>query len=154
MPHDFLKLIAKQDCQVDLPEPEQYGVAMCFLPNSDNELYQRAKSIITETAESLGHAVLGWRKVPTDGSDVGPSAMKTEPVIEQLFLSNSSQSTYGKTGAEQQVKRRFGYKTSYSEHRDRFAHFGQLKKKHPSTAAQTATGTSVLLVVRLELGKL
>lgn len=103
MPHDFLKLIAKQGCQIDLPEPEQYGVAMCFLPNSDDELYKRAKSIITETAESLGHAVLGWRKVPTDGTDVGPSALKTQPVIEQLFLSNSSQSTYGKTDVEQQV---------------------------------------------------
>lgn len=103
MPHDFLKLIAKQDCNIDLPEPDQYGVAMCFLPNSDKELQTRARKIISETAESLGHTVLGWRKVPTDGDGVGPSALKTEPVIEQLFLSNSSQSTYGKTDVEQQV---------------------------------------------------
>ena len=103
MPHDFLKLIAKQDCDIDLPEPAQYGVAMCFLPNSDKELQKRARKIISETAESLGHAVLGWRKVPTDGNGVGPSALKTEPIIEQLFLSNSSHSTYGKTDVEQQV---------------------------------------------------
>ena len=103
MPHDFLKLIAKQDCDIDLPEPDQYGVAMCFVPNSDKELQKRARKIISETAESLGHTVLGWRKVPTDGNGVGPSALKTEPVIEQLFLSNSSQSTYGKTDVEQQV---------------------------------------------------
>lgn len=103
MPHDFLKLIAQQDCNVDLPSPDEYGVAMCFLPNSDDALYKRAKEIITETADSLGHKVLGWRKVPTDGTDVGPSALSTEPVIEQMFISNSSQSTYGKTDVEQQV---------------------------------------------------
>ena len=103
MPHDFLKAVAKQDCNIDLPEPDHYGVAMCFLPNSDQELHKTAKRVITQTAESLGHEVLGWRRVPTDSTDVGPSALATEPVIEQLFLSNSSQSTYAKADAEQQV---------------------------------------------------
>lgn len=103
MPHDFLRAVAKQDCGIDLPEPEQYGVAMCFLPNSDQELHKTAKRIITQTAEALGHQVLGWRQVPTDSVDVGPSALATEPVIQQLFLSNSSQSTYAKADAEQQV---------------------------------------------------
>ncbi|KAM2975490.1 hypothetical protein FF1_001647 [Malus domestica] len=37
-------------------------------------------------AESLGHTVLGWRSVPTDNSDLGNSALQTEPVIEQVFL--------------------------------------------------------------------
>lgn len=103
MPHDFLKLITQQDCNIDLPEPDKYGVAMCFLPSSDKALYNQAKSIITKTAEDQGHTILGWREVPTDGTDVGPSALNTEPVIEQLFLSNSSHSLYGKTNVEQQA---------------------------------------------------
>ncbi|GAB2223551.1 hypothetical protein Droror1_Dr00017692 [Drosera rotundifolia] len=42
-----------------------------------------------EVAESLGHTVLGWRSVPTDNSGLGESAVQTEPVVEQVFLTSS-----------------------------------------------------------------
>ena len=103
MPHAFLKSVVKEDCSVDLPEPEQYGVGVCFLPNSDKDLYDKSKGIMTKVASDLGHKVLAWRKVPTDPSNVGPSALATQPVVEQLFLSLSSQDTYGQTDVEQQV---------------------------------------------------
>ena len=103
LPHAFLKAVVKQDCNVELPQPEQYGVGMCFLPHEDKDLYNRAKGIITDVAQGLGHDVLGWRRVPTDPVGVGPSALATQPVVEQVFLSLSSQDTYGKTDAEQQV---------------------------------------------------
>ena len=45
-----------------------------------------------QVAESLGHVVLGWRPVPTDNSDLGESALETEPVIEQVFVTKSSRS--------------------------------------------------------------
>lgn len=51
-------------------------------------------------AESLGHTVLGWRPVPTDNSDLGKSALMTEPVIEQVFLTPSTKS---KIDLERQV---------------------------------------------------
>ncbi|KAL0054356.1 hypothetical protein WJX82_007542 [Trebouxia sp. C0006] len=102
MPHDFLKTVVKKDCGVDLPEPEDYGVGMCFLPNADKELYAKAKSIITKVAEQLGHEVLGWRSVPTDSTGIGPSALATQPIVEQIFLGNSCQETYCHTDAEQQ----------------------------------------------------
>ncbi len=106
MPHDFLKTMVKKDCSVDLPEPEEYGVGMCFLPNADKELYAKAKSIITKVAEQLGHEVLGWRSVPTDSTGIGPSALATQPIVEQIFLGNSCQETYCHTDAEQQVSSR------------------------------------------------
>ncbi|KAI7755270.1 hypothetical protein M8C21_002415, partial [Ambrosia artemisiifolia] len=43
-------------------------------------------------AESLGHTVLGWRTVPTDNSSLGKSALQTEPVIEQVFLTPTARS--------------------------------------------------------------
>nr|KYP72156.1 Glutamate synthase [NADH], amyloplastic [Cajanus cajan] len=43
-------------------------------------------------AESLGHSVLGWRSVRTDNTGLGKSALQTEPVIEQVFLTPSAQS--------------------------------------------------------------
>lgn len=51
-------------------------------------------------AESLGHTVLGWRPVPTDNSGLGKSALQTEPVIEQVFLTATFRS---KADFEQQV---------------------------------------------------
>ncbi|KAG0592165.1 hypothetical protein KC19_1G230200 [Ceratodon purpureus] len=44
-------------------------------------------------AEALGHTVLGWRRIKTDNSDLGYSAIQTEPMIEQVFLTKSSMST-------------------------------------------------------------
>uniref|UniRef100_A0A0R0EJU2 Glutamine amidotransferase type-2 domain-containing protein n=1 Tax=Glycine max TaxID=3847 RepID=A0A0R0EJU2_SOYBN len=45
-----------------------------------------------KVAESLGHTVLGWRSVPIDNTGLGKSALQTEPVIEQVFLTPSAQS--------------------------------------------------------------
>ncbi|KAI7729212.1 hypothetical protein M8C21_016138, partial [Ambrosia artemisiifolia] len=53
-----------------------------------------------EVAESLGHTVLGWRTVLTDNSSLGKSALQTEPVIEQVFLTPTSRS---KADFEQQM---------------------------------------------------
>jgi len=53
-----------------------------------------------KVAESLGHTVLGWRPVPTDNSGLGNSALQTEPVIEQVFLTATPRS---KADFEQQV---------------------------------------------------
>ncbi len=45
-----------------------------------------------KAAESLGHTVLGWRPVPTDNTGLGKSALQTEPVVEQVFLTPTTQS--------------------------------------------------------------
>lgn len=45
-----------------------------------------------QIAEKLGHVVLGWRRVPTDNLDLGKSALDTEPVIEQVFVTKSQRS--------------------------------------------------------------
>lgn len=56
--------------------------------------------ICAQVAESLGHSVLGWRSVPTDNSGLGKSALQTEPIIEQVFLTPTAKS---KADLEQQV---------------------------------------------------
>lgn len=53
-----------------------------------------------KVAESLGHSVLGWRSVETDNTGLGKSALLTEPVIEQVFLTPSTRS---KVDLEKQV---------------------------------------------------
>lgn len=53
-----------------------------------------------QVAESLGHSVIGWRSVPTDNSGLGKSALQTEPIIEQVFLTPTTKS---QVDLEQQV---------------------------------------------------
>ena len=62
--------------------------------------------LLMQVAESLGHSILGWRQVPTDNSDLGESAIDTEPAIQQVFLTKSSVS---KGDFEQQVIHEFNF---------------------------------------------
>ncbi|KAL6123089.1 hypothetical protein ACLB2K_075612 [Fragaria x ananassa] len=84
IPHDFYKEAAK-DIGFELPALGEYAVGMLYLPTSESRR-EESKNVFTKVAESLGHTVLGWRSVPTDNSDLGKSALQTEPVIEQVFL--------------------------------------------------------------------
>ncbi|CAN6444676.1 unnamed protein product [Victoria cruziana] len=90
LPHDFFKEVAK-DIGFKLPPPGEYAVGMFFLPTADGRR-EESKIVFNKVAESLGHQVLGWRRVPTDNTGLGESALNTEPVIEQVFLTASPRS--------------------------------------------------------------
>ncbi|OVA11317.1 Class II glutamine amidotransferase domain [Macleaya cordata] len=98
LPHDFFTEVAK-DVGFELPPAGEYAVGMFFLPTSDTRR-EESKIVFTKVAESLGHVVLGWRSVPTDNSGLGKSAIQTEPVVEQVFLTKSPRS---KADFEQQM---------------------------------------------------
>ncbi|KAM7272776.1 hypothetical protein ACFE04_027439 [Oxalis oulophora] len=98
LPHEFYKEVATEH-GFELPAPGEYAVGMLFLPTSDNRR-EESKDVFTKVAESLGHTVLGWRRVPTDNNGLGNGALKTEPVIEQVFLTGSPRS---KADLEQQM---------------------------------------------------
>uniref|UniRef100_A0A2P2MNX1 glutamate synthase (ferredoxin) n=1 Tax=Rhizophora mucronata TaxID=61149 RepID=A0A2P2MNX1_RHIMU len=84
LPHPFFKEVTK-DIGFELPPSGEYAVGMFFLPTSENRR-EESKRVFTQVAKSLGHTVLGWRPVPTDNSGLGNSALQTEPVVEQVFL--------------------------------------------------------------------
>ncbi|CAM8900517.1 unnamed protein product [Rhodiola kirilowii] len=98
LPHQFYAEIAKE-LGFELPPPGKYAVGMFFLPTSETRREQ-SKHLFSQVALSLGHTVLGWRTVPTDNSGLGKSALQTEPVVEQVFLTSSSTS---KADIEQQM---------------------------------------------------
>ncbi|KAL2540246.1 Glutamate synthase 1 [NADH] [Abeliophyllum distichum] len=98
LPHDFYKEAA-MEAGFELPPPGEYAVGMFFLPTSESRREQ-SKIVFRKVAESLGHTVLGWRPVPTDNSGLGKSALQTEPVIEQVFLTSTPRS---KADFEQQM---------------------------------------------------
>ncbi|KAG2389757.1 hypothetical protein HKW66_Vig0178300 [Vigna angularis] len=91
LPHVFYQEARFLVVDFELPPQGKYAVGMFFLPKSENRR-EESKRTFNKVAESLGHTVLGWRSVPTDNTELGKSALQTEPVIEQVFLTPSAQS--------------------------------------------------------------
>ncbi|TVT97435.1 hypothetical protein EJB05_57316, partial [Eragrostis curvula] len=89
---DGAGILVTKDCGFQLPKPGEYAVGMFFMP-TDEGRREKSRLVFHEIAKRLGHVVLGWRRVPTDNSDLGISALETEPVIEQVFVSKSSRSS-------------------------------------------------------------
>ena len=90
LPDAFLRRVAAADCDVAaLPPLGSYGVGMFFLP-TDGTRRAAAKAGFETVARELGLPVLGWRRVPTNNSDLGASAQRTEPIIEQAFVDGSA----------------------------------------------------------------
>jgi glutamate synthase (NADPH/NADH) large chain len=87
LPHKFLQKVAKRDFGVDLPEPGRFTAGLVFLPVDEQE---RAfcKKTVEEVVVAAGQRVIGWRDVgqEAEAANVGPTALRSEPFIEQLFI--------------------------------------------------------------------
>ena len=91
MPDDFLR----EKCAgigIDLPEHGHFGAGLVFLPRAESDAEQcreRFQTIIEEEGQRL----CGWRDVPTDHSPIGPSAMASEPRLQQIFIARGQSIT-------------------------------------------------------------
>ncbi len=86
VPWELLERVAKDELKMELPGRGSYAVGMLFLP--ENEAHRKViKDKATELCAEAGHSVLGWRVVPRDNSMIGPSALASEPWMEQVFIS-------------------------------------------------------------------
>ena len=84
MPHEFFF----DECLrlgVHLPSFGKYGVGMIFFPK-EIRLREESRDIFNRCAEKLGLEVLAYRKVPVNTEDIGPSALRVEPEMEQVFI--------------------------------------------------------------------
>jgi glutamate synthase (ferredoxin) len=81
IPHELFE----ETCGFPIPKPDQYAVAMTFLPKSTNQgnYCQRA---FEEAIQQEGLKILGWRNVPVNSDILGPIALEQEPQIKQLFV--------------------------------------------------------------------
>lgn len=70
---------------VKLPPVGQYGVGMVFLPRDPASRFA-CEYEIERAIKDEGQALLGWRDVPVDNSDLGESVKLIEPVIRQVFV--------------------------------------------------------------------
>lgn len=93
MPHGFFAKVCTE-ARIDLPEPGEYGTGLVFLP-TDKEEREFCKNTFSQVIKKECAALLGWRGVPVDDSEIGMTAKKTKPVIEQVFIKKSSKVASG-----------------------------------------------------------
>src|SRR5262249_2181361 len=58
---------------------------MLFLPVED-ERRAFCEHLLLETVAGEGQVFLGWRDVPVDDTGLGSSALRSKPVIRQIFI--------------------------------------------------------------------
>jgi len=83
IPHGFLA----RECDrlgVELPPEGQYAAGIVFLP-VERESREQCEEQFEEIVLEEGQRVLGWRTVPTDDSEIGPTAKASMPLIRQIF---------------------------------------------------------------------
>ncbi|MEO6290663.1 MAG: glutamate synthase large subunit, partial [Ginsengibacter sp.] len=72
---------------IHLPSYGKYGVGVLFFPK-DIRLREECRDIFNRCAETLGLEIIGYRKVPVNTHDIGPTALSVEPDIEQVFIAS------------------------------------------------------------------
>ena len=84
IPHEFFfdELLHKG---IHLPNLNEYGVGFIFFP-ADPSIVNECKEIFARATEKLGIEIIGYRKVPVQKQNIGPSALSVEPIMEQVFL--------------------------------------------------------------------
>ena len=90
MPHTFFAGISKECFGVYLEEG-RYAVGNIFLPNEGKER-ELCKKSFEEICCENELEIIGWRDLPIDikKADIGPSALKAMPKIEQAFVKDNS----------------------------------------------------------------
>ncbi|MFV0282045.1 MAG: glutamate synthase large subunit [Rhodoblastus sp.] len=84
IPHGFFK----EECAAlgfELPESGHYGVGQFFMP-TELSLREKVRETVARVLEEEGLALLGWREVHVDSSDLGEAVREVEPAHRQLFV--------------------------------------------------------------------
>lgn len=82
-PDGFFRGLVKQELAVDLPELYAVGVIML---SQDELARDGAKAVFEKELAREKLKVVGWRVVPTNNTCLGEIALKSQPVIEQVFI--------------------------------------------------------------------
>ncbi|MCB2173589.1 glutamate synthase subunit alpha, partial [archaeon] len=85
LPHAFLERIAQDELGQELPERGKYAAGLVFLSRDETER-KACEDEFRRITEVEGQRFIGWRDVPRDNSMIGPTALRSEPVMRQVFI--------------------------------------------------------------------
>ncbi len=81
-PQSFLRAAAEE---LGLQLGDRFAVGMVFL-NQDERRAETARETINSAIADFGLEVAGWREVPTDPTVCGEQALRSMPLIEQVYV--------------------------------------------------------------------
>jgi len=84
IPHEFFN----SECSklgFKLPALGQYGVGLVFFPR-DPKVREECRTVLNRQIKKMKMSLLGYRLVPTHHSDLGETALSSEPIMEQVFI--------------------------------------------------------------------
>jgi glutamate synthase (NADPH/NADH) large chain len=87
LPYEFLEKVAKADAGITLPARGKLRRRDSFPPPGCTKSGSSVRHKIAKLVQEYGQNLLGWRKVPVNNSNIGPTALASEPVMEQIFVS-------------------------------------------------------------------
>lgn len=88
MPDAFMREEAAK-LGIKLPEIGQYAIGNLFLPQ-DAKNRASCEAIINRVITEEDQAVLGWRDVPVDNSNIAQAARDVEPCMRQVFVASKA----------------------------------------------------------------
>ena len=86
-PSDFMRKVAREELNSELPEDGRFGAGVVFLPQDAGQRAQ-CKETVEEIIREQGQVLVGWRTIPTDptGANIGPTALSAMPVFEHVII--------------------------------------------------------------------
>jgi glutamate synthase (NADPH) large chain len=84
VPHEFFVSECRK-LEIKLPAYSEYGVGLVFFP-SDTRVREECRTVLNRQIKKMKMSLLGYRIVPTGFADIGVSAMRSEPIMEQVFI--------------------------------------------------------------------
>ena len=84
VPHEFFS----SECSklgFKLPAFGSYGVGLVFFPR-DPKVREECRTVLNRQIKKMKMGLLGYRMLPTNNADLGETALKAEPVMEQVFI--------------------------------------------------------------------
>jgi glutamate synthase (NADPH/NADH) large chain len=84
VPHEFFS----SECTklgFKLPAYGSYGVGLVFFPR-DAKVREECRTVVNRQIKKMKMTLIGYRALPTNNGDLGETALKAEPVMEQVFI--------------------------------------------------------------------
>ncbi len=84
IPHEFFT----NECNklgIKLPPYGQYAVGLVFFPR-DPKAREECRTVLNRQIKKMRMNLLGYRLLPTRNEEIGDTALRAEPVMEQIFI--------------------------------------------------------------------
>ena len=85
MPDAFLRKVVMAELGKELPPRGHYAAGVVFFPKDQSSI-AACKAAVEREIQEQGLGLIGWRKLPVENSELGPTSRESEPHSEMLLV--------------------------------------------------------------------